>query len=321
MMKLLCLVLVRRLAPVCIGFALLAGASANGQQDTTASGAQPSGVARPPGLEFYRAVPFSEARNLVVFVDSNDVLFLVPSHLEVDQAEVKVLYHPNGNTSDSGLLNFTLRPRLSSEMTDDEAIGLVRAEYPEADISFVLPRLVRAEATLFGRRLIMTPYTTTFQLGEPMHFSVPLNAEGLGFFLSARTTDVPVGSVFLIVSIRGYELGVDGTPAVTDRRIAVSGYLDGGCARHEQSFINAASGRVGCVVPILYPRREIAAAQELLKAAGLYNGEIDGLFGPLSSKAVAEAQRRFRLPVTGTLDFMTYEAISAHSFRAVARRE
>jgi len=48
--------------------------------------------------------------------------------------------------------------------------------------------------------------------------------------------------------------------------------------------------------------QEVREAQEALKAMGLYEGNVDGLYGRQTQRAVAEYQRRENLPQTATLD-------------------
>ncbi len=52
-----------------------------------------------------------------------------------------------------------------------------------------------------------------------------------------------------------------------------------------------------------------AGVQVALRAAGLYAGRIDGEFGPLTRSAVEAAQQRAKLPVTGTIDTQTRDAL------------
>jgi peptidoglycan hydrolase-like protein with peptidoglycan-binding domain len=52
-------------------------------------------------------------------------------------------------------------------------------------------------------------------------------------------------------------------------------------------------------------RQNIKTAQQQLKADGLYQGKVDGLFGPRTRRAVARFQERNRLRRTATLDRQT----------------
>ncbi len=52
-----------------------------------------------------------------------------------------------------------------------------------------------------------------------------------------------------------------------------------------------------------------AGVQVALRGLGLYTGPIDGEVGPLTRSAVEAAQRRANLPVTGTIDTRTREAL------------
>ncbi len=287
-------------------FSMLISSPCFGQtpQDTSA-------VPKFRGIEFYEPVAFSEIQSLLAFVDTSDAILLAPSYAEVSPDDISVIYTMRNATPESGMLTFSVNPRLSPDRTDDEVLAFVRGEYPDNTVALITPRLVRAEAMLFGQRHILTPYTTTLPIGREVHFTIPLDRDALGFFLSARTTNVPVGGVSLILALRGYELGLDSLPIVSDRRIAITGHIDGGCAVREERYINARSGQSGCLVPIRYSRREVARAQQILQQEGLYLGPIDGLYGPLSVRAVMELQRRKDLPATGIMDFETFELITA----------
>ncbi len=54
----------------------------------------------------------------------------------------------------------------------------------------------------------------------------------------------------------------------------------------------------------------IAELQRVLQEAGLYDGIVDGQFGPGTSDAVARLQREVGLPQTGSFDALTYAALS-----------
>jgi len=50
--------------------------------------------------------------------------------------------------------------------------------------------------------------------------------------------------------------------------------------------------------------------QQELKRAGLYRGDVDGIFGPETRRAIAEFQRQHGLSQTGTLDQQTLTALN-----------
>ncbi len=52
-------------------------------------------------------------------------------------------------------------------------------------------------------------------------------------------------------------------------------------------------------------RDEVKQAQQKLKTAGLYQGQIDGIAGPQTKQAVTSFQQAHNLPATGTLDQQT----------------
>jgi lipid-binding SYLF domain-containing protein len=51
------------------------------------------------------------------------------------------------------------------------------------------------------------------------------------------------------------------------------------------------------------------SAQEALKAKGFYDGEVDGVVGPKTRRAISEYQKSERLEVTGRLDSLTAEKL------------
>jgi|ERR1051325_8441127 peptidoglycan hydrolase-like protein with peptidoglycan-binding domain len=61
---------------------------------------------------------------------------------------------------------------------------------------------------------------------------------------------------------------------------------------------------------------QITAAQEQLKAAGLYTGGVDGIMGPLTKQAIQQFQQQHGLQVTGALDQQTMAALQNNSGRA-----
>jgi peptidoglycan hydrolase-like protein with peptidoglycan-binding domain len=54
---------------------------------------------------------------------------------------------------------------------------------------------------------------------------------------------------------------------------------------------------------------DVRQAQERLKELGYYEGAIDGIYGPKTAEAMREYQRAQGLPVTGTLDQETAQAL------------
>ena len=76
--------------------------------------------------------------------------------------------------------------------------------------------------------------------------------------------------------------------------------VDAGCVTDEQKL--QAEAAVSAYT---------TALQQNLAAAGYYDGEVDGIYGPKTVGAVEELQRASGLPVTGTVDKATAEALQA----------
>jgi len=53
--------------------------------------------------------------------------------------------------------------------------------------------------------------------------------------------------------------------------------------------------------------------QTALRQSGLYQGKIDGKWGPLTKRAVTAFQQQKKLPATGTLDQQTLTAMNIDS--------
>lgn len=53
----------------------------------------------------------------------------------------------------------------------------------------------------------------------------------------------------------------------------------------------------------------LVRAQSQLSSLGYYNGAVDGAFGPLTSRALAQYQSDYGLPVTGRLDRATLKSL------------
>lgn len=58
---------------------------------------------------------------------------------------------------------------------------------------------------------------------------------------------------------------------------------------------------------------QIKAAQQQLKAAGLYKGAIDGKMGTDTQQAIEQFQQKHGLPATGTLDEETMAALQGNN--------
>lgn len=263
-----------------------------------------------PAIEFFQPVPFKEVLNLSIFKSSDGILYLAPAALKVNQDSVSVVYRSDSRVV-KGILSFSFTPILSASMTDDEVVRLVKTEYPDARVNYVVPRLAHAEASLLQKKFILSPFSTTVTLGQWHTAQIPVDGESLDFLLNGRTTDVPLGSVSLVFSVRGYELDLEGKPAVSDRRFMIGGYIDGGCARSGRSYIDAQNMTLGCKLAIAYDHNEALEIQTILKRLGLYRGELDGIIGPLSRQALRDVQRIVGSLQTGKLDYFTHKAIKS----------
>jgi murein L,D-transpeptidase YcbB/YkuD len=77
-------------------------------------------------------------------------------------------------------------------------------------------------------------------------------------------------------------------------------FVDAGCITDEQE-----KQAVGAVIAYT------TALQQQLAETGYYTGEVDGVYGPLTVQAVEALQEANGLPVTGTMDKATTEALQA----------
>jgi murein L,D-transpeptidase YcbB/YkuD len=77
-------------------------------------------------------------------------------------------------------------------------------------------------------------------------------------------------------------------------------FADAGCLTDEQAVEAQAAVRA-----------YTSALQQDLVAAGYYTGDVDGVYGPLTVQAVENLQEAAGLPVTGTVDKATAEALQA----------
>ncbi|WP_308289252.1 peptidoglycan-binding domain-containing protein [Microbacterium trichothecenolyticum] len=75
-------------------------------------------------------------------------------------------------------------------------------------------------------------------------------------------------------------------------------FADAGCLTDEQAVEAEAAVRA-----------YTSALQQELVAAGYYTGDVDGVYGPLTVQAVEDLQEAAGLPVTGTVDKATAEAL------------
>lgn len=77
-------------------------------------------------------------------------------------------------------------------------------------------------------------------------------------------------------------------------------FADAGCLADEQQAQAVAAARA-----------YTSALQQDLTTAGYYGGAIDGVYGPLTTQAVEDLQQTAGLPVTGTVDKATAEALQS----------
>jgi hypothetical protein len=77
-------------------------------------------------------------------------------------------------------------------------------------------------------------------------------------------------------------------------------FVDTGCATEDQARLVSETAKA-------YTK----TLQKALKDAEYYTGEVDGIYGPLTTEAVEELQAANDLPVTGTVDMATANALQA----------
>ncbi|MCM2438711.1 peptidoglycan-binding protein [Agrobacterium vitis] len=258
-----------------------------------------------PSVAFYEPVPFKNAVKFAVYKDDMGNFFLAPTSLQVDQESVGFVYKKSPADKQFNSVTLTLRPVLDELMSEEDVTAAIRAEYPDVKLHYLEPRLARFEVTIVGERHIVTPFTTTLRFGRDMSLSVPVSGEVAAFLLSGRTTDVPIGNVTLTYTIRGRELGLDGTSSVVDRKLQISGFINGGCARRSESYVDVSTGNTGCIVGMKYSAEEVVLIQLELKRLALYKGPVDGIIGWQTKKAVRAAQAHLDIPPTGALGYWT----------------
>jgi len=77
-------------------------------------------------------------------------------------------------------------------------------------------------------------------------------------------------------------------------------FVNTGCATEDQARLASETAKA-------YTK----TLQKHLKDAEYYTGEVDGIYGPLTTQAVEDLQKKHDLPVTGTLDLETANALQA----------
>ncbi|PON05932.1 hypothetical protein ATY29_19275 [Rhizobium hidalgonense] len=273
--------------------------------------AQDAGAGPPPiqSINFFEPVSFPEVQQFAVYKDSFGFLYVAPTALRIDQDSLSLVYDSRVHGAHSATLSLKVTPALSSTLADKEVISEVQKSYPGSKIQYLDPRLVRVDSTIIDQDYTITPFTTTLRLGQELYVNLPVKDDVISFLLTGRTTDVVVGSVRLTYTVRGAEVGLDGRPTVADRRILISGYVNGGCAKHSQRYVDVATGRTGCNIPIKYGLDEVVAVQSELHRIGYYKGPIDGIVGHLTRAAVRQAQVVLGRPANGLLDYWTVNGI------------
>ncbi|HYM72644.1 MAG TPA: peptidoglycan-binding protein [Stellaceae bacterium] len=79
------------------------------------------------------------------------------------------------------------------------------------------------------------------------------------------------------------------------------------------STANAGNPAMGASKQAHMSQGTIQQAQQQLKAQGLYNGQIDGIFGPETEQALSKFQQQNGLPQTADLDQQTLDRLMSGS--------
>lgn len=281
------------------------------------TGSAQAQVATPPAVQpspiqsiaFFEPVSFPEVKQIAVYKDTSGNLYAAPTALNIEQDSVSVIYDGHNGTANRTSLSVKFRPTLSSTQEDKEVLDDIKKNYPDAKLNYLEPRLARLESVIVGERQIITPFTTTLRFGQDIYANIPISDNVSAFLLTGRTTDVAIGGLTLTYTIRGLELGLDGNRSVADRKVVIVGFINGGCARQAQSYVDAATGRTGCTVPIKYGSEEVSRLQIELQKVGYYAGPIDGIVGRLTRAGVRKAQGILNRPANGALDYWTVKYI------------
>jgi hypothetical protein len=89
---------------------------------------------------------------------------------------------------------------------------------------------------------------------------------------------------------RGVIRSADGIPAIGERTYNIGVVGGGACALSPERYVSWMSNKPGCIYP-KYRKQLVRSIQKPLKKMGLYQGTIDGLYGPLTNKAIRLFQR------------------------------
>ncbi|MFA7429343.1 MAG: peptidoglycan-binding domain-containing protein [Rhodospirillaceae bacterium] len=121
---------------------------------------------------------------------------------------------------------------------------------------------------------------------------------GLGGAAAGAAVGGPVGAVV------GGAAGVAGGMVREDAEQAIAQRSDTQAQTSQQRDRSMSAQRGERV-----SNQEVRAAQEKLQAMGLYEGEVDGLNGPLTRQAVSRYQEMQGMPQTATLDARTRDSL------------
>lgn len=254
-------------------------------------------------IDFDRQVGFSTPLLTPVFRAFNDehLYFVFPNALTLDRLQtgapdLTLLYDKSGSGGDAFI---TVAGTVGFAGDHQTAIDEVRATDAQA-------RFVNVEPAEFS----FTLHTPGADQSAAVIDSAKLDSKGR-FEILARVDDIttrilllPESYKFDSVAVvyapvyRGVVRDDDGTPKLKLKPYTIGAVDGGGCALSPERYQSWTTKQIGCKHPA-YPYKLVKRIQAALRAAGQYEGGLDGVYGPLTQKAIRLYQKEHQLVVDG----------------------
>ncbi|MBZ9801082.1 peptidoglycan-binding domain-containing protein [Mesorhizobium sp. ES1-6] len=238
----------------------------------------------------------------------SNIYILVPNALRIDRdangRPNASLVHDSPNERlglrgiGAGYLTIGVLPFISGE---DVAVVMKRIRDENPNASFAFPAPASSEfsvAVPFAPQEVIQTGVAGNPLQTETSLEVKLNPLATKALLHPRSGSVSSIVVRHMYTLRGIQRDAASQIQIVERQFRNSDSLTGFCFKYPSQVINLASGKEGCVSPVV-AGDQILVAQKLLKLLGYDVGHLDGVLGERTRSAIVAFQRDHQIGLDG----------------------
>ncbi len=269
-------------------------------------------------VDFDRPFGFSKPLRVTVFRavrDDKAIFLFLPSQIAVDESDagndiLSLSYVARSRRTYPETAQLTGQLIFENKEDIDFAISEIRDTFPDAQFALPVPKEASVGFSGPGmKRIEVSVPGAVSPLRGTINFSIPISKIAARSFLNPGSYKYEVGAVDYTFVLKGISRNLDGASIFEERVFSVGATVRGFCAIRPTSVVNINTQDFGCIHQN-YSRRLILPLQRALAAQEIYSGPLDGVFGPITERAIRRYQASIGVVVDGTPSVALLENIS-----------